>query len=124
VLDESDLETQESSFAELDGILDSDPEHYTYLPPRKEGDIDGGLPLILGLGSVQSKYIRGSSRLGILIESRRVICIILVCSKAAGQKADLLPPVYHTTIRQQILPHVPREPPVSIYRQYHLQGVG
>jgi hypothetical protein len=51
VLDESDLETQESFFAELDGILDSDPERYTYLPPRREGDIDGGLPLIYwGLG--------------------------------------------------------------------------
>ena len=51
MLDESDLETQEFFFAELDGILDSSPEHYTYLQPSGEGDTDGGLPLIYwGLG--------------------------------------------------------------------------
>jgi len=51
VLDESDLERQESFFAGLDGILDSAPEHYTYLQPSREGDTDGGLPLIYwGLG--------------------------------------------------------------------------
>jgi hypothetical protein len=51
VLDESDLETYESFFAGLDGILDSDPEHHTYQQPSREGDTDGGLPLIYwGLG--------------------------------------------------------------------------
>jgi hypothetical protein len=51
VLDESDLETYESFFAGLDGILDSDLERYTHLQPSGERDIDGGLPLIYwGLG--------------------------------------------------------------------------
>jgi hypothetical protein len=57
VLDESDLETQESFFAGLDGNLDLDPEHYTYLQPSREGDTDGGLPLIYWGSGVFSQSI-------------------------------------------------------------------